>query len=161
MGRKPSLTTEVLATIVGVIGGGGSLSSAARAAGIGKSTLSRWLALGKAAGAQRCYKDLVTAIDKAEAQLEVTLCKRISDASEHDWKAAAWMLERRFPERWARQGHIAASITTPIIPLNLELRENLLKDKQVQDGVDRLLEMISAEDEKRCIEDERSPLTDE
>ncbi len=45
----------------------------------------------------------------------------IRSAVPPDWRAAAWFLERRWPERWGRR-HItvAAKITPPPVPVTLE-----------------------------------------
>ena len=34
--------------------------------------------------------------------VESTLVQTVTDAARDDWRAAAWLLERRFPERWRR-----------------------------------------------------------
>jgi hypothetical protein len=36
--------------------------------------------------------------------VEVDLLATVVDAAGSDWRAAAWVLERRWPERWARAG---------------------------------------------------------
>jgi hypothetical protein len=38
-----------------------------------------------------------------EARKEFNLMQLIATAAERDWRAAAWLLERRFPEQWSRQ----------------------------------------------------------
>lgn len=58
--------------------------------------------------------DLITALDKAVSSLEsigpqqaataeLALVSGITKAAEHDWHAAAWHLERRYPDRWGRK----------------------------------------------------------
>ena len=38
----------------------------------------------------------------AEAISETRLTLQVAVAARHSWQAAAWLLERKFPERWAR-----------------------------------------------------------
>ncbi|MCE9604579.1 MAG: hypothetical protein K8U03_06695 [Planctomycetia bacterium] len=43
------------------------------------------------------------ALRKAEAERELTLVRKIQEAAgeKNGWKAAAWLLERRYPDRYA------------------------------------------------------------
>ncbi len=43
-----------------------------------------------------------TAPAATDAELEEIALAKILDAADEDWKAAAWYLERRFPQRWAK-----------------------------------------------------------
>lgn len=47
--------------------------------------------------------DFVTALEKAEAEAEGAFHGRILKASGKHWTAAAWMLERRWPNRYAKR----------------------------------------------------------
>lgn len=50
------------------------------------------------------------AVKTAESEAEQRLLARIEQAAEQQWQAAAWILERRWPDRWgARQRHEVAS----------------------------------------------------
>jgi hypothetical protein len=55
--------------------------------------------------------------DQAEAILEIELVGIVSRAAEKDWRAARWLLERRFPERWGpqrvRRGQVPTSFEEP------------------------------------------------
>ena len=44
-----------------------------------------------------------TALEKAEAKAEASIHGRILRHMEKQWTACAWMLERRWPERWAKR----------------------------------------------------------
>jgi hypothetical protein len=45
------------------------------------------------------FRDLV---DEAECRFESSLVRAIADATDQDWRSAAWLLERRSPRSWGR-----------------------------------------------------------
>lgn len=45
---------------------------------------------------------LSEALKKADAEREAALVTRIMRASDKSWQAAAWLLERRYPDRYAK-----------------------------------------------------------
>ena len=47
--------------------------------------------------------DFYTEIKKSRAELKVRLLKKIDDAAEKNWQAAAWRLERGFPDEFGRK----------------------------------------------------------
>jgi hypothetical protein len=67
---------------------------AAMAAGVKASTMRMH---------KRANPEFLTAIKEAEAVAERGFLSRIIQHSQRQWTAAAWMLERRFPDRWKRQ----------------------------------------------------------
>ena len=75
------------------------LDVAARFAGISPRTLHRWLRLGRKKGPYRAFR---RAVYRALAQAEIRDVLVINKAGPKDWRAAAWKLERRWPERWGR-----------------------------------------------------------
>jgi transposase len=62
---------------------------------------------GVSADAMRMHKmrhpEFVTSLEKAEAQAESGFLGKILRHTEKQWTAAAWMLERRWPDRWAKR----------------------------------------------------------
>lgn len=101
MGRPDKLTPERRDKIVNAIRDGNYMEVAARYAGIDISTLYKWLAEGKTA---RCgkKKEFFDAVERAKAESEMADVHVIGLAARDnkDWKAAAWRLERRNPQRW-------------------------------------------------------------
>lgn len=102
-GRKPKLTPEVQETICRYISAGSFRETASAAAGIDSRTLRKWLK--KAAdddknGEETIHVKFRAAMDVAEAKAETRDVARITTASIDDWKAAAWILERRGRKRW-------------------------------------------------------------
>ena len=110
-GRRTKLTPEVQKAICDAIGIGASREIAARAAGICKTTLYRWLARGEAEQERLQQKgarprqrethfcEFRDALTEAEAKGEVHHLEVIAADGATGSK---WILERRHPDRWAR-----------------------------------------------------------
>lgn len=91
---KPNMTPEQERTLLQMVQLGQYPAQAARKLGLAPSTIS-----------MRKSRDpgFRAALEAAEAGLELGLVAEIRKAaSAGDWKAAAWLAERRFPERWAK-----------------------------------------------------------
>lgn len=102
-GRKPKLTPELQRQLVGAISKGYYIQTACQLVGIGESTFYRWLEQGEKAKSGP-YREFWEALKRAEAYAEAKRVDNILKAGEMgDWKADAWYLERRYPERWARK----------------------------------------------------------
>jgi hypothetical protein len=101
IGRKPKLTDEAAKRILDAILMGATHATACRAARIGKSTFYSWLQKGEHE-AGGLFRDFLDAVRRVEAQRECEALAHIAQAAEHDWRAAAWFLARRYPGRWGR-----------------------------------------------------------
>src|SRR4051794_39022230 len=84
-----------------IAGTGCTLKAAAAEAGISRWTLYEWITKGRQETSGP-YRDALERIEAAKAQSEVLLLEHIVDAAPRDWKAAAWVLERRFPEHYSQ-----------------------------------------------------------
>jgi hypothetical protein len=73
---------------------------AAMAAGVKPSTMRMH---------KKANPEFLTAIKEAEAVAERGFLSRIIQHSQRHWTAAAWMLERRFPDRWSKREHVEVS----------------------------------------------------
>jgi len=92
-GRPSKLAAEVIEQIERLIAAGVSGAEAAAAAGVSRTSFYRWMAVGAS-----CATGW-----SGRAESEAVLVVRIARAAERgSWRAAAWLLERRYPERWAR-----------------------------------------------------------
>jgi len=49
------------------------------------------------------HPEFVTALEKAESEAESSIHGKILKAMDKSWQAAAWMLERRWPNRYAKR----------------------------------------------------------
>jgi len=91
--------------ICGYVNGGLSLELTAKAVGIAPQSITNWLAKGRRDDAEEPYASFAVDVDRAAAMYATALQQRVNKASEQDWKAAAWILERRFREDYARAPH--------------------------------------------------------
>jgi hypothetical protein len=102
MTRETSLLTpEVHREIVSLVAGGCGLPTAAAAAGAAPDTVSEWVRRGegfdKRPPAAR-YVAFARDVRLAQALCEAHAAR--SALRSRDWRAAAWWLAARFPERW-------------------------------------------------------------
>lgn len=104
-GRPTKLTLEVQEKIVSAITAGNYIETASAYAGINKTTLYKWLKRGGRAKSG-IYFSFSNAVEKALADAEVLDVARIAKAAETYWQAAAWRLERKFPQKWGRKDRL-------------------------------------------------------
>lgn len=103
-GRKPKLTPKVQETICRYISAGSFRETACAAAGIDSRTLRKWLKKAvddDARGEETDHTRFRDAIDLAGAAAEARDVAHITKAGAEDWRALAWILERRGAKRWS------------------------------------------------------------
>jgi len=110
MARPVKLDEELLKRIISCIRAGNYLETAAAYGGISKDTLYRWLRQGSRAKSG-IYREFSDAVEKAMAEAEVRDVAIIAKAAEEQWQAAAWRLERKYPDRWGRKDKLSAELT--------------------------------------------------
>lgn len=177
---------EVAESIIGAIAAGAHIGTACDLAGITHKTYCDWVKRGgrlllkakqraEAAGApmeqvfdyvdppeERGFALFVDRLRKAFAQGQITYLSFIRRAAQKQWQAAAWMLERRWPEEWGRRrleitgqdGEPVGGTTVSVyLPSNARedtvtgvvVRQRTLRPTLDQDG--RLLEGTVATDD--------------
>jgi hypothetical protein len=92
-GRPSKYTPDRIKKIIDGIKKGNYKGVAARAAGVDPSTLSEW---------ENKYPEFSNQVKEAEASGETDLIDIIKSAARRNWTAAAWLLERRWPDKWSR-----------------------------------------------------------
>jgi len=112
VGRPTKLTPETANRIVQAVKAGATYDVAARAAGVSEATLYGWKARGAREGTGQ-YFEFLERVKRAEAEGELALMGHVATAMSTTWQAAAWMLERRWPDRWGRRDRV-----------NVELRQD-------------------------------------
>ena len=122
-GRPCGLTPARQSLLTAAIERGLPFREAASLAGISYDTLNRWRQQGETENAPSEFASFAETLKRAQAVAVDTLLSRIQDAARGgDWKAAAWILERRQPESWGRHqrmehsGPNGAPIATISIP---------------------------------------------
>lgn len=93
-GTKSKFTKERKERIIQAIGAGCSYEMAADYAGITRQTLWAWIKKGEE-GKDKNYLTFSNDIKRAEVEGAMANLGTIQEASQKDWKAAAWILERR------------------------------------------------------------------
>ncbi|WP_245533961.1 hypothetical protein [Effusibacillus pohliae] len=139
MARRTKLTPEIQQKIVGAIAAGNYHETACALAGIHPSTFYRWLEEGAKPRAKKGYREFCEAVKKAEAAAEAKRIQLITKAAETDWKAAAWYLERKYPDRWGKKDKVSAEVEHSGTVVNREEYEISIRQQIVADPESREL----------------------
>jgi transposase len=103
MARRTKYTPETVKKITDAIRLGAAYEDACNYAGISPDTLTRW---------RDQYADFAEQIKKAEGAATVGWLTKIEDAATNgNWQAAAWKLERRYPDRYGRKDRVDITMT--------------------------------------------------
>lgn len=106
MARPTKYTPETANRILEGIRLGMTYRHAAMYAGIDEATLLRW---------RRRFADFAGQLQEAEGHAVAANMARIRKAAmDGDWRASAWILERRFPEDYGTRHRIDQTITVDV-----------------------------------------------
>lgn len=115
-GRPSKLTPALQAKVAELLRAGMSRSAVAGAVRVSAAALKEWIARGEGRDPERPrdpeYEAFAAAVHEAEGEFEQSLIKAIKAKATGpfgDWRAAAFLLERRFSESWGKR--IAQEIT--------------------------------------------------
>jgi hypothetical protein len=97
-GRKTKCVPEITDKILALIRGGNYRDTACAAAGIDSRVMREWLIRG--AKGEEPFATFSAAMDEAEGAAEARHVLTITSASKEDWRAAAWILSRKYHKRW-------------------------------------------------------------
>src|SRR5258707_14105237 len=104
------LTPELCDKICTALRAGNYIETASAYVGITKDTFYRWLKRGAHAAdtndtskLEAQYRAFHGAVREAIAVAEIRDVALIAKAATDQWTAAAWRLERRYPDRWGRR----------------------------------------------------------
>jgi transposase len=100
MARPSKLTPDLAEKIANYISTGNYASVVCGLVGITETTYYSWLEKGRKAKSGK-YLEFLESIKKAEAAREAKWIKDID--GDPSWQSKAWLLERRYPERWGKK----------------------------------------------------------
>lgn len=102
-GRQSVFTPEIADKLVTMLKAGNYVHVATRACGITRQTFDRWLQRGLSDEPRdAAFRELRERVEQARAEAEVRAVTQIATAARDSWQAAAWLLERQYPDRWGR-----------------------------------------------------------
>ena len=141
-GRPTKLTTELTEEIAKYLRAGNYIETTAALVGINRDSIYEWLKRG-AAEQERLLKnprarirkreqifvEFSDTVKKAQAQSEAMLVGLVGKAAEKNWTAAAWRLERKFPDKWGRtERNVATAQDDPLKDIAKQI-EDLRNDR--------------------------------
>ena len=125
IGRPTTLSPGLSKKLVKLVAELGAIEPAARVCGVPPQTVRGWLARGENRHSQGRpstpeYVAFVADIEKALGQWECGRLAGIVAAGKQPrhWTANAWLLERRWPERYGRRTRVDASGTLTMVQLD-------------------------------------------
>ena len=102
VGRPYKLKPETHQRFVALLRASNAFETCARAVGVTPRVAKSWYQRGGESDAREPFKSFRVDCDRAEAEAESRAVAIIANAARDSWQAAAWLLERQHPERWAR-----------------------------------------------------------
>lgn len=103
MARPRKLSKDIVDKLVQALALGATYDLACRYAGIERTTFYKWMKRGEA-GEDAQFVNLFNAIKDIEARAALGWLAKIEEAArDGSWQAAAWKLERRYPQEYGRR----------------------------------------------------------
>ena len=87
--RRSQYHAGVVDALIEALASGLTITASCGLVGIDRSTFYKW---------KQNYPEFKRAVDGARPIIESNMLELIKDQAPTDWRAAAWILERRFPE---------------------------------------------------------------
>ncbi len=142
-GRPTLLNPTRQAALLKAIEQGMPLKQAAAIAGMSYDTLNNWQNRGENESAPPEFRQFCQLLRHSQAVAMQVHVSSICDAAKRDWRAAAWMLERRYPEDFARPQQFEHSGPggKPLMP-DPEVNHEVLVRMKKQQGIVELLKKM-------------------
>jgi transposase len=103
-GRKTILTKELIHKFERLLSAGNYVVTTCGTLGVSQSAYYDWLKKGETAK-NGLYAEFENAVKRAEHIAEAKWMYEISQ--DNAWQSKAWLMERRYPERWGRKDNLA------------------------------------------------------
>jgi hypothetical protein len=112
-GRKPLLNKEMIQMASKMILEGATDKAAMEMLGISHDTWYKWIEKGEKQRGDKesLYSEFADSLKKAKARLQYDCIHLIKTAAKSEWQAAAWILERRFSEDYAKKDRLDMNMT--------------------------------------------------
>ena len=117
------LTPALRKQILEMISNGVPMSTAAVANGVPKRTFFEWAAKGRGDDAVEPYRSFAVEVDKAQETWAARTVSRVDAASEKDWRAGAWLLERRRPDEFGDPAKGGVTVNVGVLVASPEWRD--------------------------------------
>lgn len=111
LGRPTKLTKRLKDSLFKALKDGVSYETACEFAGIWPSTFYKWISEGerdKENNFKTEFSEFSEDIKKVNATVEIDLIQQVS--KDKSWQSKAWILERRFPDKWGRKERVEGEI---------------------------------------------------
>jgi len=143
------LTEEIAQAIVAAVGRGLHKYHIAGSVGISRQTLWQWIERGEAAEpGDEAFVAFLTRYKKAQADFCQARVGTILEASEKTWTAAAWMLERLYPDEYSDPAKELHQLRAEVAELRklipLEDTEADGKQSHLDTVIEQILESLPA-----------------
>ena len=139
-GRPTKLTPERKAKFFKALRDGASIQLACDTAGFAYATVAEWRQIGEGRHPEKeatpLLREFSEETTRALADSELALLGRVRAASYTDWRAASWILERRFSDRWANTQRIELEVQKRIqseVSVRLEAQVSVLFERIMKD----------------------------
>jgi transposase len=106
-GRPTSCTPELIANMAECLELGYTIKLACEACGIVTSTFADWMNKGEAG--EEPFTEFSSAVRAAQKKAADYHLRSVQKHANVDWRAAAWMLERRFPDDYGKKDSVKLS----------------------------------------------------
>ncbi len=142
-GRPTKLTPEVQQAICDALERGEVHVHAIEHGGIGETTYYEWLAKGEEG--IKPYAEFQAATTRAEARGRKAIFDTIRSQASTDWRAGAWLLERRYSEHYGKAARVDLNVKgkveidhglaeSALEKIEGEIAKAELKGKEGEDG---------------------------
>lgn len=101
IGRQSKLDPVITSKLIALLQQGHTIEIACNAIGLHKATYHRWMEKGESQQPGQQYRDFRDQVTASRAVCEVMLLDTLQKAARTDWRAAQWLLERLFGDRYA------------------------------------------------------------
>jgi len=127
--------SKLVDKVIQLLQEGNHLDIAAMASGVSTTAVRGWIRRGNEEE-EGIYFEFAQRAKAALAVAEANIVAAVNNAAigpQGDWRAGISILERRFPERWAKQDRTQIQITAP--ELSPEIVRNILGDETTRNRI--------------------------